>query len=175
MRRIMIGLVVIALVSAACGGDTLGENLAENILENELGDGNVDIDISDDGQTVEVNVTTEDGESITIGGGEVPDELTVPLPKGGEVMNTFVSNDNVTVTVYWPQSEYDSIVSFYEDWVSGQPTDFDESTTSFSSEGNTFRNTNWFSSEADITISVADCFTMSGDALDSVCVSISEG
>ena len=71
MRKTLVLLGAgIALIGAACGGDTI----AEKILENEIG-GDVDINIDGDGDTPEINIETDEG-SISIGGGSVPDELT---------------------------------------------------------------------------------------------------
>jgi len=171
MRKTVIGLsLVVGLVAAACGGDTIGENLAENILENELG-GDVDINIDEDGDNPEINIETEDG-SFSFGGGEVPDELNVEVPSGGNVTASIVSDGEVVVSLQWPLSEFDSLVSFYEDWTSQQPTDFAKNELTFeNADGVTVRNLNFYSSETDVTIGITECPTGNGDER-AVCVNI---
>lgn len=168
----LVAIGIGALLAAACGN--VSENIAERITEEALeaeGGGDVDIDFDSDG-SFEVNVESDDG-SFTIGGGEIPSELTVPIPSGGEVQSSFVAEGDVAVSVAWPASEYDSLVAFYEDWTSSQSTEYSKNTSTFESDGTTLRNTGWYSGEADVTISVNDCYSMSGDGLDA-CVTITE-
>ncbi len=170
-KTLMILGIAVVLVATACGGDTIGENIAEEILENELG-GEVDIDIDGDGSDAEINIQTDEG-SISFGGGEVPDELTVPLPNGGDITTSFVMNDSVAVTASWPLSEYDALVAFYDDWTGQQPTDFEKSESTFTANDETIRSTTWFSNETDTTIQITNC-PLAEDGGRLACLTISE-
>ncbi len=176
MRKTLVGVsVVVALVAVGCGGDSISENIAENIIENQLeGDGEVDINFDDGDGSFEVNVTTAEGESISIGGGEVPDSLEVDVPSGGDVMQSIESNDVVMVMLSWPQSEFDSIVSFYDNWVGNQPTDFDKQTSTIETSDGTVRTVNWWGGEPGISISISDCYSLDSDGLDAVCVTVTD-
>jgi len=178
MRKAVIALIgAIVFVVAACGGgESVGEKVAEKILEESLeneGVGNVDIDIDEDGDgSVSIDVEGEDGGSISFGGGDIPDELTVPVPSGGDVMTSFVSGGDVIVTLTYPSSEFDSLVDFYEDWTNGESDEFQTSKSTFeSAEGVTIRTTIFLSSDSDTAINLTDCPIE--DRYD-VCVSISE-
>lgn len=170
MRKTLIGLgVAIALVGAACGGDTISENVVENLLEDELG-GDVDVNIGGDDDNPEINIETEDG-SISIGGGQVPDALKVPVPSGGDVQSSITSGDEIIVSLLWPLTEYDTLVSFYDDWTAQQPTDYEKTESTFQSADDvTIRTTNWYSSETDTTIGLVNCPTADGDR--GVCLNI---
>ena len=111
--RLLVVLGVLALVIAACGG---GEELAEQIIESQ-GDGEIEIEENDG--TVAVTIETEDGEdaTATFGGGEVPDDFPVPVPSGGDVQAVMESPAGTTITIFYPASEFDSLLAFYEDWV----------------------------------------------------------
>jgi hypothetical protein len=173
MRKTLVCLsVIVTLVGAACGGDTISENLAENLLENELG-GDVDINIDGDGDDPQINIETDEG-SISIGGGSIPDELTVAVPSGGNVTTSFVTDGEVAVVLQWPLSEFDSLVSFYDDWTGQQPTDFAKNELTFTNaDGVTVRNLNFYSSETEVTIGITECPTGDGDER-ATCVNILE-
>ncbi len=177
MRKTLIVLcAAVALVVAACGG---GDEVVEEILERQLedaledeGGGNVDINLGD-GDDFEISFEGDDGESVTIGGGEVPESMDIDIPNGGDVLNTFESGDDVSVTLTWPSSQFDSLVSFYQDWVDGQGGEWNKTTSSSQSDDGTIRTTTWWNYEDGSTnITVFDCYSMSGDGLDSVCVTL---
>ena len=173
MRKLALILAALPLAVAACGG-SISENVAEEIIERGIeaeGGGDVDIDL----ESGQVSIEGPDGESISIGGGEVPDEITVPIPDGGSVVSTFVSDGNGSVSLAYDQSEFESLVSFYDDWVSSQAQDFDRSESSFSSDEGTIRNVGWFSNaEVQINITVTDCYGPGDDGLASACVNVVE-
>jgi hypothetical protein len=173
MRRTLpIIVALLALVVAACGGgDSLAENLTERAIE-QAGGGNVDVDFDENGDDFEVNVQTDEG-SMTIGGGEIPDGLTVPLPDGGDVQSSITMNNDLTVSLAWPTSEYEPLVSYYDDWTGGEAQEFDRSSSTFETDDGVFRTTTWYSSDRNISIVVADCYSTSGE-LDSACVNISQ-
>ena len=120
-----------------------------------------------------MTVEGEDGEVMTFGGGEVPDDLTVPYPGGGEVTGTFSSENDVTVALIYPQAEFDSLASFYDDALKPDSDDVDRSESSFSTEDGTQRSVFWISSDGDFQVSVTDCYGLGGE-FDSVCVNIYE-
>ena len=198
--RFVIVVSALVLVVSACGGQSAEEQLLEEILENS-GEGIEDIDISTDGEggdfsiniegqnegqdfsisgggtedDFEITISGEDGEQMTFGGGEIPDELTIPVPDGGEVTMALTSGTDANVAMQYPSSEYDRLVAFYDSTfdVSSDAVDRQESTVS--DESGTFRSVYW--NDADNynwTVSVADCFTGTSDEPDAVCVTIFE-
>jgi hypothetical protein len=173
MRKTLFTMAALcALVAAACGG---GESLAENLTERAIegaGGGNVDVEFDEDGEDFEVNVQTDEG-SITIGGGEIPDGLDVPVPDGGDVQSSMALNDDITVSVAWSGSEYERLVSFYEDWTGAQDMEFEKNSSTFESDDGVLRNTSWYSSDRNTIISVGDCYSIESGELDDVCVNIS--
>ncbi|MCZ7535891.1 MAG: hypothetical protein M5T61_08200 [Acidimicrobiia bacterium] len=90
MHRALVGAgfaAIAAFTIGACGGDDdAGKKLTESLIENAT-DGSVDIN-SDDGT---ITYSGEDGSgSISIGGGEMPDELAdFPLPDGAQVLSSY--------------------------------------------------------------------------------------
>jgi hypothetical protein len=107
-------LALVALFSilmvACSGGD-----LAERIIESQDGVGDVEID--ENSGSVSVDVEGEDGEggSITIGGGDLPDDFPFDLPGGGEILSVFSSNNGeATVTIQYPAGEFDSLKADFE-------------------------------------------------------------
>lgn len=168
-----IWIALLVLVVAACGGgESLAENLTERAIEN-AGGGNVDVEFDEDGEDFEVNVETDEG-SITIGGGEIPDALEVPVPEGGTVQSSMTLNDDISVSVSWPGSEYERLVGFYEEWTGSQAVEFEQNASTFESDDGVMRNTSWYSGDRNTVISVGDCFSMESGELDDVCVSISQ-
>ena len=100
MRRIVIAGVAAALMLSACGN--AAENIAENIIEAETGgevdvegdsiviqsdDGETEIEISGDDETVVISGTDESGEDISIemGGTEIPADFPMPIFDPSEV------------------------------------------------------------------------------------------
>ena len=57
--------------------------------------------------------------TAVFGGGEVPDDFPVPVPSGGDVQAVMESPAGTTLTIFYPVSEFDSLLAFYEDWVNG--------------------------------------------------------
>ncbi len=93
MRKALVGTGFAAIAAfsiGACGGDDAGDKLAEGIIENAT-DGSVDIDIDGNGDGGNITFEGEDGSgSISIGGGEMPDELSdFPLPDGAQVISSY--------------------------------------------------------------------------------------
>lgn len=102
------------LVLTACSG----ADIAEEILEGQEGVG--DVEINENNGSVQIEVEDEDGEgSVVIGGGEVPADFPIPVPDGGTVAMAISSEDGSSVTISYPVSEYDSLVSTYQSFVDG--------------------------------------------------------
>ncbi len=191
--RIAIVLVALTLLAAACGGKSAEDALLEKILESSSEDiGDIDINTDDgdfnisvtgeDGEDISITgggdddefaitVEGEDGETMTFGGGEVPDGLQTPVPDGGEVVSTFSTGEDITVSLTYPGSSFEQLVSFFDDRLDfGSDNRFE---SSFSSEEGTFRAVVWNADDGNWTVNVSDCYGLNGD-LDSACVSILE-
>lgn len=112
MRRIRIAMVVTALALAACGG----AELTEQIIEGQEGVG--DVEISEDDGTVEIEIETDEGDvSAVFGGGDLPAGFPIAVPDGGDVKSVVESGGEASVSLAFGASEFDSIKSFYENWV----------------------------------------------------------
>ena len=170
MKKIAVVGVALALALTACqsAAENIAENLTEQIVEASGEVGDVDIDI-DSG---EISIETDEG-SITIGGGELPEDFDVPLPDGFEVTSVFTSDGSSSVTLTFPGGDFDNIVAHFEDWTSSQPVEWSNSSSSFSQgDGQTLHSASWTSDGSFIT--VTDCFTLDSDGSDfnAVCVNI---
>ena len=110
MKRTAIAMTALFLVIAACSPGTV----TEQILEGQEGIENVEID--EDTGEVKIEVEGEDGGSVSIGGGEVPDDFPIPLPDGGEVRAVFETDDEANVQASYDTGDFDSIRAFYQDW-----------------------------------------------------------
>ena len=112
MKRNTIAFTAIFLAIAACSP---GGGLAEQILEGQEGIENVEIDESTG--EVKIEVEGEDGGSISIGGGDVPEGFPIDIPPGGEVQAVLQAEDQTTVSLYFDAADFDTISAFYESWV----------------------------------------------------------
>lgn len=163
MKRIAIGFVALALVLTAC--QSAAEILTEQVAEQALG-GDVKID-TDSGQ---VSVETDEG-SVTIGGGEVPDGFVVPFPDGYQVTTVFTSDEGEAVGVAYPGGDFDSIVSFYDDWTAGHSSEWSKSTSSISGDEGSLDSANW-TSDAGL-IMIRNLCLVADDAIDPEnCISV---
>jgi hypothetical protein len=112
IRRIVVVLAALTLTLSACSGG----DIAEEILEGQEGVGDVEIDENNGSLVIEVEDEDGDG-SVVIGGGQVPDGFPLPVPDGGTVAMSMSSDEGSSVTVTYPISEYDSLVSTYQSFV----------------------------------------------------------
>lgn len=191
--KLLVAFSALLLLLAACGGQSAEDELLEQILENSGDDiGDVNIDLGEDGEGFNLNVTGEDGEDVSIsgsgnddemtitvegedggtmtfGGGEIPEGLQIPVPPGGEVQSSIVSNDEMLVSIAYPGDSYDEIVTFYDGQLDADSDAVEKTETSFSTEEGTFRNVYYGPSEgSDWTVTVGDC--MLGEP--GICVNI---
>ncbi len=112
MKRIAMAITALFVVLTACSP---GEGLAEQILENQEGIENVEI--NEDAGEVKIEVEGEDGGSVVIGGGDIPDGFPVDMPGGGEVQAVFESDTDTTVAVMFDAADFDTVIAFYENWI----------------------------------------------------------
>jgi hypothetical protein len=191
--RLLVVFSALLLLLAACGGQSAEEELLEQILENSGDDiGDVNIDLGEDGEGFNLNVTGDDGEDVTIsgsgtddemvitvegddggtmtiGGGEIPDELQIPVPPGGDVQTSIVSDSEILVSIVYDGDSYDELVEFYDSQLDAASDAVEKTETSFSTEDGTFRNVYYGPSEgSDWTVTVGDC--MLGEP--GICVNI---
>ncbi len=122
----LIALAAVSLTVAACSPSDLADNLIEGAIESQDGVGDIDVDIdSDDGS---IEITGEDGEVATFGGGELPDDVPFDVPGGGDVQTVLSSNDGSSVSLVYDGNEFDSLVehfrSVYEDQSAGDEDRF---------------------------------------------------
>jgi len=198
----LVAVAAFALLIAACSSDSdvVAENLTEQLLESGL-DGNVDVDVSGDGEDMTINIESEDGDismnvsgdgddatiemesedgSITMGAGsEMPEGLTIPVPDGGDVTTSVEMEEGAMVVVTYPGGDYDAIVAFYDDWTAGSGDDFDRQSMSLDTGGPDQRSTMWMGSGTETFISVGDCFDAfaeeaTDEEFDAVCVNINQ-
>ena len=163
------GMMAFALLAAGCGG--AAEIVNEQLLENIEGVENVEIDQD----TGEFEITIEqDGESVTIGGGEVPDGLTVPVADGGKVAGSATSDTNISVSLMYPGDQFDALVADYEAWADGSGLEVQKTENTFESDGDEIRNVSWSTDDGRVYVSVADCIDIGSGEFDSACVTISE-
>ncbi len=111
MRRwTMIGAALVVAMAACSSGD-----LAENIIEQSGDVGDIEIDENDG--TVVIEVQDDDGDtSAVIGGGEVPDDFPIPVPDGGNVMAVVTQGVDTSLSITYPQDQFESIKDFYSDY-----------------------------------------------------------
>ncbi len=178
VKRIALTIAVFSLLMAACGSasDTAAEKLAEELIE-AGSDGDVSVDVSGDGDDMTIEMETEDG-SISIGvGTELPDELDIPVPDGGEVMTSFVSDDGISVSVSYDGDRFDEIHGFYEDWTGSTGDEWEQQTFNMESDEGTIRNTMWVESSQSSAINLSDCAAVGTqtDDPDAACLIISQG
>lgn len=125
LKKFGFVIVSVGLVTTGCGD--LAEKVAEEALEEaiEAGEGgDIEIDFGDieDG---EFTVTGEDGESISFGSTELPDDFDLPVPEDINVITSSFLEDpdggkQGFVVLETDANRYEEVVSFYEDWASTQ-------------------------------------------------------
>ncbi|REK15679.1 MAG: hypothetical protein DWQ40_10010 [Actinobacteria bacterium] len=109
-RNLALFALMSMLLVACSGGD-----IAEQIIESQDGVGDVEIDENNGSVSIDVEGDDGEGGSITIGGGDLPDDFPFDLPGGGEVMSVFASNDGeATVTIQYPAGEFEALKSSFE-------------------------------------------------------------
>lgn len=128
MKRMLIAALCVLWVVTACSSPS--EIASEQILENIEG---VD-DVNIDADTGEIKLETEDG-SFSFGGGEIPEDLEIAVPDGGEVLVTLDSPDGISVSLEYDINNFDSVVEFYAGWVAADSGEWNHSSSTFNSDG----------------------------------------
>ena len=127
-----VAMIGFALVATSCGAaaEKLSEEAAERALESASG-GDVDLDISGDGDEFTVNVDSEDG-TFSIGSDvELPSELQIPVPDGGSATSAGTQEGSAFASITYPIERYDELIAFYDNWTAGTGGEWDTSTTTF--------------------------------------------
>ncbi len=166
MKRTAVMFVALALVLAACQSAT--EQLSEKLAEQAVGVNDVDIDTD----TGKISVETDEG-SFTLGGGEIPEGFPVPVPDGGRVTASFVSDDSMDVSISYEQSRFEEIVAHFDSWTNSQTNEWSTNTSTVSvGEDGTLRTVAFFSGVQQILVS--DCVDASSGSttFDRVCVTM---
>lgn len=108
-----IGLTLFLLVTACSGGE-----IAEQIIESQDGVGDVEIDENDG--TVQIEIEDDEGNTqAVIGGGDIPDDFPVPVPNGGTVLAVLTQTGSQSVSLIYPDDDFDSLKDFFADYVEG--------------------------------------------------------
>ncbi|MDJ0664449.1 MAG: hypothetical protein QNJ75_07800 [Acidimicrobiia bacterium] len=189
--KLLVLLIALALAITACG-DSLEEQVVEQILES--GDSDIsDIDIDSDSGEINISIEGEDGgevsisgsgedddfsmviegedgEVMTIGSGEIPEGLQVPVPDGGKILTTFSSGEDIMVMLEYPASQFDQLVSVYDAALDGDEVQRTNST--MSTDEGTIRSTGWYGNVIFVTLN--DCHSADTSELDSVCLQINQ-
>lgn len=165
------GVAALALVAAGCGG--AAEIVNEQLLESIEGVENVEFD--EGNGSFEITIE-QDGESMTIGGGEIPDGMTVPVADGGEVVGSSSSDSSLSVSLTYPKDRYEGLVAEYEAWAdgSGREIQKSESTYTYEDDGQEQRSASWATDDGSVYITVTDCIGATTGEFDSACVTIYE-
>ena len=180
-RRILLAAATIgfAIVATSCGAaaEKLSEEAVERAIESG-GGGDVELDVSGDGDEFTVNVESEDG-TFSVGSDvEIPSELQIPVPGGGSATSAGTQDGAVFVSITYPTERYDELVAFYDNWTSGTGDEWDTSTATFDMDGQTQRSASWAETGVGSYIAVNDCFDVFGDTdsdtLNATCVTINE-
>lgn len=194
-------VAVCALTVAACSSasDVVADNVAEQMIEAGI-EGDVDVDVSGDGEDMSINIESEEGDvsidvsgddeemtiemetedgTVSIGvGTELPDELEIPVPDGGDVMTSFVADDGVSVALTYDLSRFDELTGFYDDWTGSSGDEWTSNSMSVDSDDGTQRMQMWTDPGTGTIIMVADCADGTGDGSSSesnaACVSINQ-
>ena len=180
-RRIVLAAAMIgfALVATSCGAaaEKLSEEAAERAIESASG-GDVELDVSGDGDEFTVNVDSEDG-TFSIGSDvEIPSELQIPVPDGGSATSAGTQEGSVFASITYPIGRYKELVTFYDDWTSGTGDEWDTSTSTLEVDGRTQRFVSWAATGAGSYIAVNECFDVYGASdsttLNAACVTINQ-
>ena len=193
VQKLLALVASLVVVLTACGGSA-EEQILEQLIENS--DGEIsDLDINTDTGEINISVEGEDGEEVnivtqdedgsfnmtiegedgdvmTFGGGSVPEGMMTPIADGGEVVQSYSSTNDLSVSVEYPKPRFEDLVSMYDGVMDDDDTSRSES--SWSSDDGTVRSVTWYANQNSISVTVADCYSISTGELDSVCVTIYE-
>lgn len=136
MRKLTILLLAVTVL-AGCG--RVVEEVAEQAAE----------------QAIERGIESESGGDVDIefAGGDLPEELTMDLPGGYEVLSSSTMTDDtetfVSAILEYPAGDLDAVIAFFEDEFASME---DSQKVESSSDGN--NSWSWFASDASVTAGV---------------------
>jgi hypothetical protein len=127
MRR-TIAAIVAGLAAAGCGA--LAEEATEGAIEGAIeseGGGDVSVELDADGDGARFEIEGADGtESFSVGSTEVPEELTIPLFEGYEVVGSSTASaaegGYITLNVQYPADSVSNVVLFYNGYFEDDPS-----------------------------------------------------
>jgi hypothetical protein len=121
-----------------------------------------------------IEMESDEG-TVSIGvGTELPEELEIPVPDGGDVMTSFVADDGVSVALSFDQGRFDELTGFYDDWTSSSGDEWTSNSMSVDSDEGTQRMEMWTESGSGTMIMVADCADGSSSESNAACVTINQ-
>lgn len=112
MRGLTLIVLVLSMTVAACS--TATDAAIGRIVEADESISDVAID---DGEIMVEFEDSEGGGLLTVGGGDVPEGFPLPVPDGGVVESSFAQGGTFGLFIRYPRPEYDTLYSFYEQWV----------------------------------------------------------
>ncbi len=113
MRRLL--LVIALLAFAACGADEVAEDAIEQGIESQDGSGDVEVDVDSDDGSMDLTIESDEGDaSVSIGGGELPENFPWDVPSGGEVQAVSTSSQGNVVAIRYPGSAFDDVVNHFQ-------------------------------------------------------------
>ncbi len=140
-----LSLAALGLALAGCGGDDdgglggLGANASEEDIENAVEDAiedaasdsgddqDVNIDLDADGGSGEISFEGDDGQSVSLGGGELPDGFPDDFPLPDDFEQTIASGDGSSFFLSGTSSSsLDDLDDFYADALPDAGYDIDE-------------------------------------------------
>ncbi len=136
MKRLTIALLAVTLL-AGCG--RVVEEVADQAAE----------------QAIERGIESDSGGDVDIefAGGDIPDELTMGLPDGYEVLSSSTMTDDtvtfVSAILEYPADDLEEVVAFFEDEFASME---DSQKVESSSDGN--NSWSWYASDASVTAGV---------------------
>ena len=142
-------------------------------VEGEDGEDN-NITAGGDDENFSMTVEGEDGATFSLGGGEIPDGMLLPIADGGEVGSVLTSNDDTIVSLVYPGAEFDQLVSFYDSELDADSNEVTRFESSYESGDDTIRSVSWTPDSGDWSVSASDCIEGQTGELDSVCVTLYE-
>ncbi len=178
-NTLIAGVLALALVAASCGAasDKISEKIAEKAIE-AAGGGELDVDISGDGDDFTVSIESEDGSFSSESNVDLPDELAMPFPDDGNVQMSGVQNDDAFASIIYPGGRYDEIIGFYEDWTAGTGDEWDLTTSSIDmGDDGTLRSSIWGMDGGSTHVMVSNCHDAGLDdsgSLNAVCVTLGQ-
>ncbi|MEX2424624.1 MAG: hypothetical protein WD990_11665 [Acidimicrobiia bacterium] len=104
-------------------------------------------------------------------GGSVPEDIGLPIPSAGEVVNSLDTADRVTVMLAYPETRLLELVAFYDLELQGTPTSRSEHTIDLEEWGTAWM-VRWSADRSEVR--VGQCIDPFARTLTLVCVVIDQ-